>query len=474
VPELEQQPVLSNSPDHKSRKVTGDGVTLVLLILAAHVALAVAMKSVPMIGAVHAFTAVLGGSLVALFSKRAVYPAIAAAYIAGSEVLWRMTRAPIYWEYGKYGLALVLLMALLRQENWRRSGLPLLYFAFLVPASLMTLFSYPWEISREILSFNLSGPFSLCLAFVFFAQCKFSMMEAGHVVLALVTPIIGISALILLNMGDTVVSFGTGSNKITSGGFGPNQVSTVLAVACVGLFLLLVALNQSLPRRILFGSLLLVFTVQSVLTFSRAGLYYGVSAIVASSLFLVRDGRQRLQLLFWAVVLVGIGYYVLFPRLDEFTGGALAKRYADRHLTGRDEIMLADIEIFLKHAALGIGVGQAEEARLEYYGSSLAAHTEYTRLLAEHGVLGLFAAIILVVISLEGVRTARSPTNKAIMIGFGVYGLMFMTGNGMRLALASLCLGLARIRIWEGKPSDTPANATTVSVAINPPGPNGA
>ena len=164
-------------------------------------------------------------------------------------------------------------------------------------------------------------------------------------------------------------------------------------------------------------------------------------------------------------IISGLGYFLLFPRMDEFTGGALTKRYADRHLTGRDEIMSADIQIFLRNMVLGTGVGQAEEYRLEYYGSTPAAHTEYTRLLAEHGIFGLLAAILMISMGLAGIAKARSPANKAIVTALAVYGLMYMTGNGMRVVLPSLLLGLGRIRILEPQLSAKPEKPVTTSAS---------
>jgi hypothetical protein len=458
--------VASRGRRDSGKKTGGNGVLLIFFVLSAHVALAIVMKSAPIVGAIHAFAVLAGGMIAGFASKKSLYPAMAASYIAGSEVLWRMAKAPIFWEFGKYSVVIVLLIGLFRYGSWRRSGVPMLYFALLVPAAFLTITEYPWDVASGMLSFNLSGPLSLCISVIFFLQCRFSLDEVGRIVLALVTPIIGVSALILLRMSDAPIAFGTSSNAAASGGFGPNQVSTTLAVGAVGIFLVLIVLKQSTFRKILFGSLFLLFAAQSVLTFSRAGLYYGVTAITASSLFVARNGKQRIQLLIAVAIVCCLGYFLLFPRMDEFTGGALTKRYADRHLTGRDEIMSADIQIFLRHMALGIGVGQAEEYRLEYYGSTPAAHTEYTRLLAEHGIFGLLAAILMISMGLAGIPEARGPANKAIVAALAVFGLMYMTGNGMRVVLPSLLLGLGRMRISEPRVSATqekPVSASTLN-----------
>jgi O-antigen ligase len=260
-------------------------------------------------------------------------------------------------------------------------------------------------------------------------------------------PVAGVSALALIGITSNVVAFGTGSNAALSGGFGPNQVSTVFGAGAVMLFLLIVPLGKAAVQRLMYGALLLLFAAQSVLTFSRAGLYYAIAAITASSLLMMTDARKRIQLVLGVGILVVVGYFVIFPRMDAYTGGALVTRYADRRLTGRDQIMQADVQIFLNNLIFGVGVGNGDEARIEYYGSTVSAHTEYTRLLSEHGLFGVCAGLSLLALSAMGPLRARTPRERAILTCFTVFGLAFMLGNGMRLALPSLFIGLSQLRI---------------------------
>src|SRR5690242_13274041 len=82
-------------------------------VFVGHVVLALLMQRLPMFGLLHALGTVAIGVLIA--ARRPLHEtAYVVAYIAGSEVLWRMTRAGVFWEYGKYAVALVCLVALVR------------------------------------------------------------------------------------------------------------------------------------------------------------------------------------------------------------------------------------------------------------------------------------------------------------------------------------------------------------------------
>jgi len=55
------------------------------------------------------------------------------------------------------------------------------------------------------------------------------------------------------------------------------------------------------------------------------------------------------------------------------------------------------LNIFADNPLLGIGPGAGTEKRVDYgYGDRVAAHIEYSRLLAEHGLFGVFSLLILV------------------------------------------------------------------------------
>jgi O-antigen ligase len=53
------------------------------------------------------------------------------------------------------------------------------------------------------------------------------------------------------------------------------------------------------------------------------------------------------------------------------------------------------MDYVLDHPFVGVGVGRAKEERIEATGDVVASHSEVSRLLAEHGMLGILSLLIL-------------------------------------------------------------------------------
>src|SRR5262245_23763672 len=60
------------------------------------------------------------------------------AYIASAELLWRMTKANVFWESGKYLLVLLMFLGAVRWQT-RLQGTAILYFSLLIPGVVITL-----------------------------------------------------------------------------------------------------------------------------------------------------------------------------------------------------------------------------------------------------------------------------------------------------------------------------------------------
>jgi O-antigen ligase len=136
--------------------------------------------------------------------------------------------------------------------------------------------------------------------------------------------------------------------------------------------------------------------------------------------------------------------FVLLPQLDEFTKGALTKRLINTKLTGRDKLALADLKAFEENPLFGVGPGQAVAYHQKFspHSSQATAHTEFSRLLAEHGVFGLLAMVLLIGIAVQNFRKAKSPQGKALVVSMVSWSFIFMTAAAMRLVAPSFCFGL--------------------------------
>ncbi|MDL1894602.1 hypothetical protein FBQ87_17190, partial [Sphingobacteriales bacterium CHB3] len=97
-----------------------------------HIPLAFLMRGDNTIATVHAFGTLIMGLLFIVKSKNPVQVVYVAAYMAGAEVLWRMNKAAIPWEFVKYSIVLLLGLLLIRSaRSLRGFGLPLIYMMLL-------------------------------------------------------------------------------------------------------------------------------------------------------------------------------------------------------------------------------------------------------------------------------------------------------------------------------------------------------
>jgi hypothetical protein len=269
-------------------------------------------------------------------------------------------------------------------------------------------------------------------------------------------PIVGVAFLAFVGLATSRVEFGTSSNFAASAGYGPNQTSAMLSLgALLAIFVHLCEKKSNLLRAG-FAILTIWLLAQAALTFSRTGLYLFGASLSLAAVFLVQwKGRGRRFLLF-AIVLTTTALAAL-PILDAFTGGQLMERFKDKGLTGRERIAEEELELWAEKPILGQGVGMATYYRgLRTGGHVPPAHTEYTRLLAEHGLLGAGALAILLVLTGQAFVRAQGPWAKAVVAAFCLWCLLFMFVSAMRLAAPAFLLGLVHAQFV----GDAPACST--------------
>jgi hypothetical protein len=71
-----------------------------------------------------------------------------------------------------------------------------------------------------------------------------------------------------------------------------------------------------------------------------------------------------------------------------------------------------------------------------------AAHTEFSRVLAEHGLLGLTGLILLLSAAMQNLKRAPTAKAKAMVAAMMAWSLFFMLISAMRLVAPSLTFGL--------------------------------
>jgi O-antigen ligase len=369
--------------------------------------------------------------------------AFAGFYAAGAEVLWRMTGARIPWEAGKYVTAAILLVSIARSARWRPPALPIVYFALLIPSIVFVITMSDVGRIRRDLSFNLSGPFALMVVAWFFSRLEISRSEVLCLFKVLTGPIAGIAAIALSStLSAAHLKFGHESLKVTSGGFGPNQVSSVLGLGTLLCFLHVIEPGVGVRRSLFMFLCAILLAVLSAMTFSRSGLYF--AGIGAGLAILCSCGNllRLLKVTLVCIVVLAVVDFLIFPRLDASTNGALAKRFADADPTGRDRLLAADLQVWLTHPLLGVGPGQSRHAHFSLGHRALATHSEYARLLAEHGMFGLTSLVLLLAMGARNLYRARTGRAVGLMLPVVAWGHLFLVTNAARLVSPFTLIGL--------------------------------
>jgi O-antigen ligase len=416
-----------------------------ILFLIAQVPVALAVYQMPAVATVHSLATLLLGFWWANSAAHLDRVAYVAAYIAGAEVLWRMSGVPIVYEFGKYSIVAIVLVAMFRTSRLRSPMLPSMYFLLLLPSVALTLINERFAVGRMQVSFNLAGPLALACSAWLFSYLELSAARVQRLFLSLIAPVIGVATVtVFAILTNPDIRFTGESNVETSGGFGPNQVASTLGLgALLALFCVLEDRWSRMFRGIMFGALVLMLS-QSAMTFSRGGLYNAAGAAILACAFLLKERRVRLKFLGVAALLFGLATYVILPRFDEFTGGTLSARFQDTNTTNRAEIFQIDLEIWKEHFWLGVGPGQGDRYRRAEFqgGRDATAHTEFSRLLAEHGLFGASALILLFVMAFKNVKAARTPRSRAIVVATVAWSMLYMTNAAMRLAAPAFMVGL--------------------------------
>lgn len=418
-----------------------------LLFLALHAPMAIALRAMETVPRFHALGVLALGVWWATLGRRPSWAVAAAAYIAGAEILWRMTGTGLFWEFGKYSASLILLLAFLRLPAHKTTYWgALLYLVLLVPSAVITLQELGPSLARDAISFNLSGPFSLAVAVLLFSSVQASSVDLELAVCTLLAPTLGVLAICTygtLTAGS--IRFYAESNYVTSGGFGPNQVSALLGMGAL-LSLLLALQSRQAWKRAAFAGLTLWFLVQGVLTFSRGGVLNAVICIGFLLIHLVRQPRVRVTVLMVLVLFTFLGTAVIFPRLNAYTGGALQERYSSTSAGLRQTLAEEELALWKEHPMLGVGPGMSKYYRAGHLGMEVASHTEFTRLLSEHGTLGLLSLLVLVAVAGFAYLRAPSALEKAWVSALSGWAFIEMSHSAMRIVAISFLFGLAMVQ----------------------------
>ncbi len=246
----------------------------------------------------------------------------------------------------------------------------------------------------------------------------------------------------------------TESNFETSGGYGPNQVSTILGLGIFVFFTLLILASKSKKLKIVNGVLLLTITFRGIVTFSRGGIITGILMIIVLIIitFLKVSSSAKVKIISFVSIAI-ISFMAIWLYSSVQTGGLIDKRYANQDargrekeskLTGRERLIESELNMFLDNPIWGIGVGKNKEYRLETTGIDAASHNEISRLLAEHGMFGIFALLILIFTPFFNYINNQ---HNIFVIGFVIFWALTINHAAMRLAAPAFVYALSLLKV---------------------------
>jgi hypothetical protein len=435
-----------------------------LYIVLIHVFIGLCLYYLKFFPKMYGYGILLGGAFFVINSQNKNNEVLyAAAYIVGSEVVLRMTDGNPVYEFSKFGVMIFILIGIY-YSGISKAAIPYWFFILLlipgVIIGLLTL-SYHASLRREI-SFNISGPVCLGLCSLYAYRRSITLQQLNNIILAVGLPII--SCMIYLTLYTPSIKeivTGTGSNAALSGGFGPNQVSTILGL---GMFIFVSRLIYDSKTRLIFIINLIVAAnigFRGLVTFSRGGMLTGlvmIGVLTAVTYFQVnKSGKYKMNFL---IAFVFVAMLATWTYSSTQTSGLINKRYANQdatgrvkedQLTGRGELAEDEIATFLDHPYMGIGVARNQEQRLQRTGEIIVSHNEITRMLAEHGSLGILGLLILFITPL--VLYLDNKYNIYILC-FVAFWLLTINHAAMRIAAPAFIysLSLLKIDLNEEKP----------------------
>ena len=383
-----------------------------------------------------------------------------AAYISAAEVFIRMSKAMILYETGKYSVILFLIIGVFVGKFKQKFSVTLAFYLLLLLLGIAFTRVPEGEYIRKAIAFNLSGPFVLGIAGLYFYKRNITKENLMNALFFMLLPLFSMVIYLYFKTPDLKdIVFQGSANFATSGGFGPNQVSTILGL---GIFIIsvLILLNKRITGYVLLDVfVLLYFVYRALLTFSRGGLITGIVAIISFVLFYSLFKKLSLGTFISYAGLTAIFIVSVWLYTSNITGGMLDNRYSGKNAkgvqkkdisSGRVAILNEQIASFLENP-LGIGVGNGKYKRQGTIGHVTAAsHNEVGRLIEEHGIIGFIILLLLLLLPLANFWYGNNY-QRAFISAFYIFWFLTINHSAMRIAFPGFIYGLSLLNITNEK-----------------------
>lgn len=385
------------------------------------------------------------------------------AYVVGVEVFLRMTGGNALHELSKYEVIFFLIMGMFYSSFSKYSYIYGIFLLLLVPGIIKGANELSFLVNvRKAIAFNISGPVCLGVAAIYCYLRPVTLQFFNKLFVFLGLPLISMAVYLFLytpNVKDIIT--GTQSNFETSGGFGPNQVSTALGLGIFVFFSLMLLYSKSKKVMLLNILLTVVMAFRGIVTFSRGGVITGVAMVVLLIGIVYYNAGQKIRSKLAVIILVtflgGLGVW-LYSSYQ--TNGMIENRYANRdargrlkedRLGGREKISGTEIQMFLDNPIWGVGVGKNKEFREEMLGVKASTHNEITRMLADHG---LFGVLCLTILFLTPTTLMFGNRQHIYLLSFFFFWLLTINHAAMRIAAPAFIYALSLLKVV---PDEEPA-----------------
>jgi hypothetical protein len=339
---------------------------------------------------------------------------------------------------------------------------------------ILFLFVFPSILFMDIVNFqkkivfNLMGILDLALLGIFFSRISITLDEFKTILKFFIYSAIPFLIILFIKSPSfSEIEFTLGANNKASAGFGPNQVSTFLGSAIFIIIIHQIAFRSGLfkSNRLIDFGLMAGFALRALLTFSRGGIFAPILAFILPINILSKV--QNIQKIIKTFLIISFFATLTFLFVDTLTGGFLLSRYKgetggsqagaseatiDTYSSGRSNIIESDIEVWLDNFIFGVGPGESPDYRLEntnFEGNPLS-HTEFSRLLSEHGLFGLVINFLLIIIiPLKIFRSKTDARIKYIKLAFILFALFSMAHSAMRTIIPVIFYAFSAVNIDE-------------------------
>ena len=413
--------------------------------LSLHGVLAILFLNLPILATIHSLVVLPVGIYFVLKKNNPDTAICVISYILGCETLWRAFNATLIWEYSKYSIIIIIALAIFRLGPRKiKQKLGLLCIVLLLPS----LFVMD-ELNRVSVSHALSGPFLIGLSMLIFSNYYVSRKQIISILKLFLLPNAGFALLAFYGTiaGDEISYHMVYTKKTTTAGLGANQVSNMLGLGSLFSFLLF---NLDLKHNKLHLVMGFTFLIQAILTFSRGGVWTVLISLTVYLLIQIKNSTNKIKFIFSFLFISAILNFFILPEFDGFFKNDLKSRYSDFDNTQRNTLIEMELAIFGENPILGIGPGMSRQYRVNKFQNPKNNHTEYTRLLAEHGLLGL-GIIFIYIIAIFKIFKIKNQFARGIALSLATWSMLVMFHSATRLAATSVIFGMATMNYRLGK-----------------------